>query len=246
MTHNFQYESVGKTIGWDFSNIHVQTEGEKWNFYKLVADRLNHDHIWLDLASGSGEKIIPYADRCCLLVGSDITNSMIDKASENIKKSGRDNIRFAKFDASVRIDFPDDFFDIISVRQGPFDPGEVARVLKKNGIFLTQEVEYRDKHNFMEYFGRHQMMEASGLLAAKHARSFKDLGFSDIFMDEYNADEYYEREEDILFLLQHTPIVPDFGQDKSDMESFKSFIRDNTTKKGIRTNSHRSLLIAIK
>lgn len=246
VTHNFQYESVGKDIGWDFSDVHVHTEGEKWNFYELVADRLNHDHLWLDLASGSGEKIIPHAERCCLLVGSDITNSMIEKANENIRKSGHGNIRFVQFDASVRIDFPDEFFDIITVRHGPFNPGEVARILKQNGVFLTQQVEYRDKENFRDYFGRHQMMESNSLSAAKHARSFKDLEFSDIFLDEYYADEYYEREEDILFLLQHTPIVPDFGQNRPDTDSLKSFVRDNKTEKGIRTNSHRSLLIAKK
>ena len=37
-------------------------------------------------------------------------------------------------------------------------------------------------------------------------------GFRNIQYAEYDADEYYEREEDLIFLLKHTPIIPGLGR----------------------------------
>lgn len=58
--------------------------------------------------------------------------------------------------------------------------------------------------------------------------------------------EYYERPEDLLFLLKHTPIVPDFGRGHNDTKILKDFIATNVTDKGIRTNSKRFLVIGEK
>ena len=67
-----------------------------------------------------------------------------------------------------------------------------------------------------------------------------------MFVDEYNADEYYQTEEDMLFLLKHIPIIPNFGEEKLDFSNFERYVKDNMTKKGIKTNSHRGLIIATK
>ncbi len=83
--------------------------------------------------------------------------------------------------------------------------------------------------------------------AAKHryVSALKELGL-DVQSFEYNATEYYHRAEDIMFLLQNTPIIPDFGKGKYDLEVFQRFISANQTAKGIKTNSKRYMIIAKK
>ena len=240
------YERVGKEIGWDFSRVKTISEGEKWDFYDVVSAKLKKTDLWLDLASGSGERLIHYAPKSLLLVASDFTAGMIEKAKDNIGKIGHSNIRFLKIDAYNKIDFPDDFFDIISVRHSHFNSSEVARILKPNGLFLTQQVEYKDKENFVSYFGRHQCENSTNLLARRYAEELTQLKFSEVIIDEYDADEYYEGYEDVLFFLKNTPVVPDFGKFEDDFKALDRFIKDNSTEKGIKTNSHRSILIARK
>ncbi|EGA91062.1 methyltransferase, putative [Planococcus donghaensis MPA1U2] len=63
---------------------------------------------------------------------------------------------------------------------------------------------------------------------------------------DYNVTEYYQRPEDLIFLLQHTPIIPNFGMEPEDYSRLTAFIENNRTKKGIYTNSKRFLIIAKK
>ena len=72
----------------------------------------------------------------------------------------------------------------------------------------------------------------------------KEAGFKKINSLDYDAKEYYQTPEDLLFLLKHTPIIPDFGSDARDFEILSEFIKKNQTEKGICTNSKRYLIIA--
>jgi hypothetical protein len=56
---------------------------------------------------------------------------------------------------------------------------------------------------------------------------------------EYEATEYYQEPEDLLFLLKNTPIIPNFGKEESDRPIIERFIEKNQTHRGIRTNSKR-------
>ena len=124
---------------------------------------------------------------------------------------------------------------------------EVAKVLNADGVFLTQQVSEADKLNIKKAFGRGQAFnEIDGTLKKKYIREIKEAGFSDVQSFEYDAIEYFQRTEDLMFLLKHTPIIPNFGDDKRDFDILNNFIRDNHTDKGIRTNSKRFLIVAKK
>ena len=57
---------------------------------------------------------------------------------------------------------------------------------------------------------------------------FKNVEFFDIIQQEY-----YETEEDLLFLLKNTPIIPNFGKEKLDYQKFNEYVEKNKTEKGI-------------
>ncbi|MGM2834971.1 SAM-dependent methyltransferase, partial [Bacillus cereus group sp. Bce025] len=51
---------------------------------------------------------------------------------------------------------------------------------------------------------------------------------------------------DLIFLLKHTPIIPNFGEEEEDFNILQKFIKANSSEKGIRTNSKRFMIIAVK
>lgn len=239
------YEQVGTRNGWNFDRIRLVTEGEQWDFYQEVTQRCTGSDLLLDIGTGGGEKLLNIAGCCLLLVGIDRSEGMIQTANKNLQCLQKENVRFLQMDAKNLI-FPKQFFNVVSCRQAPFSAKEVAKVLSDDGVFLTQQVSEADKSNLKEAFGRGQSSDADGTLKNNYISKLYEAGFSEVQSFDYDAVEYYESYEDLIFLLKHTPIVPEFGQHKEDFKILEKFIKVNQTEKGIRTNSKRFLLIAKK
>lgn len=238
------YEKIGKINGWDFSEIQTTSEGEEWNFSKEVMKKSKKTDLLLDIGTGGGENLLTFASSLLLAIGIDLSNGMVKTAEDNLKRSLLTNIRFLKMDSDDLL-FPPSFFDIVTSQHAPFNSLEVAKVLKTGGMFLTQQVSEGDKLNLKKAFNCGQDFEKDdGSLKEKYILELKRAGFSEIKSFDYNATNYYKRPEDLIFLLTHTPIIPNFGQDKKDLETLDKFIKNNKTDKGIRTNSKRFLIIA--
>ncbi|MEI2406422.1 class I SAM-dependent methyltransferase [Niallia taxi] len=240
------YDKVGKLNGWDFSKLKVTTEGIKWDFYEEVTKRGKSSDILLDVGTGGGENLLRIASSLLFLVGIDFSRGMIETAQSNYKQSKVSNVRFFQM-SSDNLQFPTGFFDVISNCHAAFASMEIARVIKNEGLFLTQQVSEADKLNLKEAFERGQGFgEADGALKERYIKELKSAGFTEVQSFEYDANEYYQRAEDLIFLLKHTPIIPDFGQGEKDLDILGSFIENNRTEKGIHTNSKRFLIIAKK
>ncbi|WP_078552856.1 class I SAM-dependent methyltransferase [Bacillus alkalicellulosilyticus] len=240
------YEEVGKTNGWDFSNVKSSSEDVGWNFYEEVIKLSKKRDTLLDIGTGGGENLLKIASSLFLLIGIDLSIGMIETARANVKDEEASNVKFFQM-SSDDLQFPTGFFDIVSCCHAPFSSKEIARVLKDGGYFLTQQVSEADKRNIKDAFGRGQAYDSpDGTLKERYKKELYDAGFTDIQYFDYDAVEYFERPEDLIFLLSHTPIIPNFGQDKSDFERVNQFIEDNRTEKGIRTNSKRFMMIANK
>ncbi|MBN8210559.1 methyltransferase domain-containing protein [Bacillus sp. NTK071] len=240
------YNRVGKKNGWDFSSLQLTSEGVKWDFYNEVAKRVKETDLLLDIGTGGGENLLEIASCLHLLVGIDLSKGMMETAEKNLHNSNVNNVRFAQMSSNA-LQFPESFFDVVSCNHAPFNSREVSRVLKSEGLFLTQQVSEADKFNIKEAFGRGQSFgEEDGSLKEKYIRELQEAGFSDVQSFEYDATDYFQRPEDLIFLLTHTPIIPHFGEEKTDLDKLNCFIEDNLTDKGIRTNSKRFMILAKK
>lgn len=238
------YNRVGKLNGWDFSKVKCISDGVKWNFHREVSQRCKKSDLLLDIGTGGGEALLSIAENALLLVGIDNSQGMTEAAKANLKKSNQSNVRIMQMDAE-KIDFPENFFNVVSCRHSPFNAKEVAKVLIKDGIFLTQQVSEGDKINIKQAFKRGQSMAAlDGMLKHQYIFELKEAGFTDVQSFEYDADEYYQSYEDLVFLLKHTQIIPNFGKTHSDFAILDEFIKGNQTSKGIKTNSKRFMIIA--
>ncbi|MDF2725796.1 MAG: class SAM-dependent methyltransferase [Paenibacillus sp.] len=238
------YDKVGLRNGWDFSKLQVVTEGALWDFDQEVTARCTKSDLLLDIGTGGGERLLSHADAALLLVGIDHSNQMIRTANANLQMAKKPNVRFLHMDAENLL-FPADFFQVATCRQSNFDAGQVAKVLVQDGVFLTQQVGERDKYNLKQAFGRGQDVGIDGgVLRDRYLYELAEAGFTDIRSFEYDAAEYYQSFEDLVFLLKHTPIVPNFGEYDHDFDILQKFIEANQTDKGIKTNSDRFMIIA--
>lgn len=239
------YNRVGKLNGWDFSKVKCTSEGVKWDFYHEVTQRCKESDALLDIGTGGGEALLSIAKYALRLVGIDNSAGMFEKAKSNLRHSGHTNVSFMLMDAD-KIDFPNNSFHVVSCRHSPFNTAEVARILVDDGIFLTQQVSEADKLNIRQAFGLNQGSVQDGTLKNRYISELYEAGFTEVKAIEYDATDYYETYEDLVFLLKHTPIVPNFGQDEHDFVILDQFIKANQTSKGIKTNSKRFMIIAKK
>lgn len=238
------YDQVGVLNGWDFSSVKLAAEGVQWEFYNEVIQRCGRSDLLLDIGTGGGEALLSIADHALLLVGIDQSAEMIQTARANLLQANKANVRFLQMDAE-EIGFPDRFFHIVSCRHSEFHAKETARVLAPGGVFLTQQVSEHDKLNLKHAYGRGQSFGVpDGSLRRQCEADLAEAGFTDIRSFEYDADEYYETYEDLVFLLKFTPIIPNFGQIDSDFERLQQFIEANRTDRGIRTNAKRFMIVA--
>jgi len=240
------YDKVGKRIGWDFSHLKKTETGKKWDFYKEVLKKVKPGNSILDIGTGGGERILKITKRFKSVYGIDHSPSMISTANKNLHKTKLKNVNFSLMDSS-KLDFPDNFFDIVTDRHCDFNPSEVFRVLKKGGYFLTQQVSEGDQRNIKKAFGRGQAYGIEdGTLKNKYLEKLRKLGFKKINSFEYDSKVTYKTEKDYIFMLRYTPTIPEFGKRKKDFEILGKFIEENKTKKGIETNSKRFMIVAVK
>jgi len=243
MNYKKLYDEVGSRIGWNFDGLKVKVFGKKWNFLDVVKRYALNDHLLLDIGTGSGEKLLKISEFVKNSCGVDNSKNMIIRAKENLEKSGISNTFFFLADAA-KLPFKKEVFDIVICRHSPFFVEEVCRVLKTHGVFITQQVMEDDKENIKNVFGRGQSFGIkSGASMGKYIKELKK-GFDILRSDTYNADEYYT-EDELIFLLNNTPIIPDFDVEK-DQKFLEEIKRIYKTKDGIKTNSSRFLIIARK
>lgn len=240
------YDRVGKRIGWNFSHLKTIEEGQGWDFYQKVIKKVKPNCKLLDIGTGGGERILKIAQDFASVYAIDHSQSMIDTAKKNLHETKLKDVEFKTMD-SYKLDFPDNYFDIVTDRHCDFNPSEVFRVLRKGGYFFTQQVSEGDQINIKKAFGRGQSYGIKdGTLKNKYLKELEKLGFSKIEDFDYNSKVIYKTEEDYIFLLRHTPTIPGFGKKKGDFEILKKFIEENKTKDGIETNSKRFMIIAVK
>ena len=225
------YNKVGKIIGWDFSKLKYKIEdNSEFQFFNEINNKVKSNTILLDIGTGGGEKLTNLiTDNCLLKIGTDFSNEMVKNAN---KQNIKNNIRFFEMD-SKNIKFPNEFFDVISARHTPFWINEVYRILKKEGYFFTEQIDEDDCLPLKKIFGRGQGYKVQIKLSEKIKNEIKDIKFNSVEFYDIIQKEYYENEEDLLFLLNNTPIIPGFGKEKDDFGKFNEYVRNNTTDKGI-------------
>lgn len=135
-----QEEEAAYIHGWDFSHISGRYEAEQelpWNYEELVKQYLRPEQRLLDIDTGGGEFLLSLNHPCRNLAATENYPPNVELCRRKLLPLGID---FRQADGGGRLPFADRSFDIVINRHGDFHPGEIRRVLKDNGLFITEQV----------------------------------------------------------------------------------------------------------
>nr|WP_325212581.1 methyltransferase domain-containing protein [uncultured Oscillibacter sp.] len=126
--------------GWDFSHIRGRFEEEHdlpWSYRELVRESLRDGMDLLDCDTGGGEFLLSLGHPADRTAATEGYPPNVRLCREVLTPLGVD---FRECADPSAVPFPDERFDIILNRHGAFDPGELFRLLRPGGVFLTEQV----------------------------------------------------------------------------------------------------------
>ena len=136
--------------GWDFSHIYGRYSEEEnlpWDFRTVINKYLKNNMKLLDMETGGGEFLLS-------LNHPKHNTSAIEGYQPNVELCKKVllplGIDFKEADGDEKIPFENEYFDIITNRHGAYNVTELKRVLKKDGIFITQQVGAENDRELVE------------------------------------------------------------------------------------------------
>ena len=143
-------EKMAHIHGWDFSHIYGRYSEEEnlpWDFRTVINKYLKDNMKLLDMETGGGEFLLS-------LNHPKHNTSAIEGYQPNVELCKKVllplGIDFKEADRDEKLPFENEYFDIITNRHGAYNVTELKRVLKKDGIFITQQVGAENDRELVE------------------------------------------------------------------------------------------------
>ena len=143
-------EKMAHIQGWDFSHIYGRYSEEEnlpWDFRTVINKYLKNDMKLLDMESGGGEFLLSLHHPKHNTSATEGYQPNVELCKKVLLPLGID---FKKADGDEKLPFENEYFDIITNRHGAYNVAELKRVLKKNGIFITQQVGAENDRELVE------------------------------------------------------------------------------------------------
>lgn len=240
-----QEEEKGFT-GWDFSYINNRIEEEKlpWDYKQIVSAYLKSNDKLLDMGTGGGEFLLtlnhPYQH-------TSVTEAYLPNVALCKDKLGRFGIDVRQVIDDGQLPFENETMDIIINRHESYDITEVYRLLKSNGIFITQQVGPVNNFELSKFLlqdgSKRQRFDNALETEVEKA---KDSGFNIIKTEEFFP---YLKFFDVGALVYFAKIIewefPNFSVDKAFDQLMK--IHELINKDGfIASKEHRYIMVVQK
>lgn len=186
-------EKAAHIIGWDFSHIHRRYEEEDdlpWDYEKTVRKYLSKDYDMLDYDTGGGEFLLSLDHPFDKTAATEGFKPNVRLCEEKLLPLG---INFKECGTPSGIPFDNEAFDVIINRHGSFDAGELYRLLKKNGIFITEQVGSDNDRDLVEMVLPGTDKPFPHLNLKEQRRVFENAGFHIIKAKEaYRPIRFYD------------------------------------------------------
>lgn len=143
-------EQLAKIHGWDFSHIQYRYEEEKdlpWVYKSVVKSFIKKDDTILDLDTGGGEFLLSLHHPYVLTSATEAYPPNVTLCKKTLLPLG---INFKEADVKEKLPFQNDQFDVVINRHGSINEKEIYRVLKPNGIFITEQVGAENDRGLVE------------------------------------------------------------------------------------------------
>jgi len=208
--------------GWDFSFVHGRyLEGRvSWDFGEEMRGLVGHAHSMLDLGTGGGEflsSLAPLPERCCATEGygpnQRVARERLAPIGVGVVGTFFDDNR-QEFQRGA-LPFRNGTFDLVTDRHESFVPSEVARVLRRGGIFATQQVGEDNNSELREFFRRGSATirkERTPWNLARAVRDVESAGMKVLLKKEEKVSSKFLDVGALAYLLKAVPWeIPGFS-----------------------------------
>ena len=180
-----QAEESKSITGWDFSYLDGRWDEESlpWDYKKIILEYLKPDHQLLDIGTGGGEFLLSLNHPYC---NTTITEGYLPNYQLCINKLRPLGIRILNYVGDEKLnDINDNQFDIVINRHESYNEEELYRILKPNGIFITQQVGAYNNRDLATFFDENHIDSFPELTLDKALNRLKSNNFNIIYKDEY-------------------------------------------------------------
>ena len=145
--------------------------------------------------------------------------------------------------------FKNESFDVVLSSRGPLSSNinfikESFRVLKKEGLMIEETIGEKDKIELKKIFGRGQNYPNPEIKLVSTKKLLKKTGMKFIGSKYFKFYQTYPSINDVIKILEKTPVIPDFNKEKDKLYLEK--INKKLNKDGIILSSHRLIWLAQK
>ena len=239
-------EKIAHIHGWDFSHIHGRYEEENdlpWDYEKIVRQYLRNDSNILDYDTGGGEFLLSLHHPFDKTAATEGFEPNVQLCREKLLPLG---INFKECNNPSKIPYENEVFDMIINRHGDFDAKELYRLLKKDGIFVTEQVGGDNERDLVEMVLPGTEKPFPHLNLKEQRSVFEDAGFHIIGAEEaYRPIKFYDVGAFVWFAHIIEWEFPDFSVDKcfEQLLKMQKIVEDKGKVEG---TIHRYLIVAKK
>lgn len=240
-------ESIAYIHGWDFSHLDNRFTEETdlpWNYDEIVRSYLSINDNLLDIDTGGGEYVLSLGHPFDKTGATEGYAPNIALCRKTLLPLGID---FRATTDYSNLPFNDAEFDIVINRHGNYDVHELYRVLKPNGIFITEQVgENNDRELIDLLLPDIKKKKTKGLYLSAQQTLFESNGFQILKAAEaYRPIKFFDTGALVWFARIIQWEFPDFCVDKCFDRLLKA--EDILNRNGcIEGTIHRYLLVVKK
>ena len=239
-------EEIAHIHGWDFSHIHDRYNEEDdlpWDYESIIRKYLKDDMKLLDYDTGGGEFLLSLNHPHKNTSATEGYLPNYELCKKELLPLGID-LRFS--DDAKNIPFDDNSFDMFINRHGDFNAKEAYRLLKKDGLFITEQVGSDNDRDLVEMVLPEFEKPFPDLNLAIQKKKFEELGFKIIQADEvYRPIRFYDIGAFVWFAHIIEWEFPDFSVEKCFDKLLK--MQEIIDKNGVLEGTiHRYLIVARK
>lgn len=177
-------EEAAHIHGWDFSHIHDRYSEETdlpWDYEEIIRRYLNKDMKILDYDTGGGEFLLSLKHPAHNTAATEGYPPNVELCKKTLLPLGID---FKSCNTPYAIPFESESFDIIINRHGDFHAKELYRLLKKGGLFITEQVGSENDRNLVEMVLPNTQKPFPHLNLKEQREIFENAGFHIIRAEE--------------------------------------------------------------
>lgn len=177
-------EDAAHIRGWDFSHLHGRYEEEQdlpWDYASIVKNYLTKDKELLDYDTGGGEFLLSLKHPYLKTTATEGYPPNVELCRETLLPLG---IHFKECGSASDIPFDDASFDLIINRHGDFDAPELYRLLRYNGMFITEQVGGENDRDLVEMVLPDTKKPYPHLNLEQQRKAFEKAGFQIVQAEE--------------------------------------------------------------